>query len=78
MGKTTLLFEVLGRLRDDQDNSIPLFQTITTPVDLLRAILIDLGVKGCTGEAWSTLQTQLNKVLLTQCCAARKPVVVVI
>jgi type II secretory pathway predicted ATPase ExeA len=75
MGKTTLLFEVLGRLRDTR-TTVFLFQTITTPLDLLRAILIDLGVKDVR-ESLVDLQTQLNKVLLTQ-CAARKPVVVVI
>lgn len=75
MGKTTLLFEVLNRLRDTR-TTVFLFQTISTPVDLLRAILIDLGVKDVR-ESLVDLQTQLNRVLLNQ-CAARKPVVVVI
>ena len=75
MGKTTLLFEVLTRLRDTR-TTVFIFQTISTPMDLLRAILIDLGVKEVR-ESIVDLQTQLNRVLLTQ-CSARKPVVVVI
>jgi general secretion pathway protein A len=75
MGKTTLLFDVLRRLRDTR-TTVFLFQTITTPVDLLRAILIDLGIKDVR-ESLVDLQTQLNKVLLNQ-CAAHKSVVVVI
>jgi general secretion pathway protein A len=75
MGKTTLLFDVLRRLRDTR-TTVFLFQTIATPVDLLRAILIDLGTKDVR-ESLVDLQTQLNKVLLNQ-CAAHKSVVVVI
>jgi type II secretory pathway predicted ATPase ExeA len=75
MGKTTLLFDVLRRLRDTR-TTVFLFQTITTPVDLLRAILIDLGIKDVR-ESLVDLQTQLNKVLLNQ-SAAHKSVVVVI
>lgn len=75
MGKTTLLFEVLSRLRETR-TTVFLFQTISTPVDLMRAILIDLGGKEVK-EGLVDLQTQLNKILLTQ-CAARKPVVVII
>lgn len=75
MGKTTLLFEVLRRLSDTR-STVFLFQTISSPVDLLRAILIDLGIKDVR-DGLVDLQTQLNRVLLNQ-CAARKPVVVVI
>jgi general secretion pathway protein A len=44
MGKTTLLFHALSRLQS-KAKTIFLFQTISTPVDLLRAILSDLGVR---------------------------------
>ncbi|MFC5864162.1 ExeA family protein [Acidicapsa dinghuensis] len=74
MGKTTLLFEVLSRLRDTK-TTVFLFQTITTPMDLLRAILIDLGAKDVR-KSLVDLQTQLNKVLLNQHAAHRSVVVV--
>lgn len=75
MGKTTLLFEVLSKLRDTR-TTVFLFQALTTPTDLLRAILIDLGVREVR-EDLVDLQTQLNRVLLNQ-HAAHKSVVVVI
>src|SRR3954469_4972330 len=75
MGKTTLLSEVLGRLRDTK-TTVFLFQTITTPAELLRSILIDLGVKQAR-EGLVDLQTQLNNTLVNQCTAG-KPVVLVI
>lgn len=75
MGKTTLLFDVLRRLRDTR-TTVFLFQAITTPVELLRSILIDLGIRDVR-ESLVDLQTQLNKVLLNQ-YAAHKSVVVVI
>src|ERR1700723_3530457 len=43
MGKTTLLFEVLGKMKETT-KTVFLFQTILTPLDLVRALLIDLGV----------------------------------
>src|ERR1700739_4392743 len=49
MGKTTLLLEALGRMRDTT-RTVFLFQTIYTPTDLLRALLSDLGVKDLQGS----------------------------
>ena len=44
MGKTTLLFDALSQLKT-KATTIFLFQAISTPVDLLRGILTDLGFR---------------------------------
>ena len=48
LGKTTLLFQALDILRDDA-RIVFLFQTISTPLDLLRALLSGLGVRDLRG-----------------------------
>src|SRR6202035_1854773 len=48
MGKTTLLFEALRRMKGTV-RTVFLFQTIATPFDLVRALLIDLGIKETRG-----------------------------
>src|ERR1700683_3983114 len=75
MGKTTLLFEVLRRLRDSA-RTVFLFQTISTPLDLFRALLIDLGVTDIPDNLVD-MQAQLNELLVSQ-CATGKPLVVAI
>jgi type II secretory pathway predicted ATPase ExeA len=75
MGKTTLLFEVLRRL-EDTTKTVFLFQTISTPADLVRALLIDLGVKEIK-ESLVEMQTQLNEVLVAQCSAGKRLVVAI-
>jgi general secretion pathway protein A len=62
MGKTTLLFNVLDRLRH-KARVVFLFQTICTPLDCIRAILGDLGVEETAGSMLD-LQARLNKVLV--------------
>ena len=64
MGKTTLLFEALRRLQDTT-RTVFLFQTISTPSDLLQALLMDLGVKDLSGT-FIGMQAQLNEVLVAQ------------
>ena len=62
MGKTTLLFDVLARTSETA-KTVFLFQTVTSPADLFRALLIDLGVDKPQGTLVDH-QTQLNQILV--------------
>jgi type II secretory pathway predicted ATPase ExeA len=75
MGKTTLLFELLNRLRN-RASVVFIFQTICTPMNLLRAILVDLGVQIASGNL-TELQQKLNDVIRERLLSGR-PVIVVI
>jgi type II secretory pathway predicted ATPase ExeA len=75
MGKTTLLFEVLRRMRDTT-RTVFLFQTISSPADLVRALLIDLGVKEIRGSLVE-MQSQLNEVLVAQSATGKRLVVAI-
>lgn len=75
MGKTTLLFEVLNRMQDTA-KTVFLFQTISTPDDLVRALLIDLGVKEIAGNL-TEMQAQLNSVLVAQCATGKRLLVAI-
>ena len=75
MGKTTLLFEVLHKL-PEPTKTVFLFQTVTTPAELFRAILVDLGATAIP-ENLVDMQTRLNEVLVAQSSKGR-PLVVVI
>ena len=74
MGKTTILFEALGRLGDTA-RTVFLFQSIQTPLDLFRALLIDLGEKNPQGSVVD-LETRLNEILLEQSKTGKKLIVV--
>jgi general secretion pathway protein A len=74
-GKTTLLFEMLDILRD-KARIVFLFQTISTPLDLLRSLLSGLGVRDLQG---SLVEMQIRlKDLVTEQYRLGKRVVVVI
>jgi general secretion pathway protein A len=75
MGKTTLLFEVLRRINPGA-KTVFLFQTVTTPIDLLRALLMDLGVEKLQANLVD-LQAQLNEVLIAQHSAGSRVVFVI-
>ena len=75
MGKTTLLFEVLRRI-EKTTKTVFLFQTISTPDDLLRALLIDAGVNDVKGSL-AEMQAQLNEVLVAQSAAGKRLVVAI-
>jgi general secretion pathway protein A len=75
MGKTTLLFEVLRRI-GKTTKAVFLFQTISTPDDLLRALLIDVGVNDVKGSL-AEMQAQLNEVLVAQSAAGKRLVVAI-
>lgn len=74
MGKTTLLFELLGRLRNCR--TVFLFQSQGAPHDLLRSLLADLGVED-SGEDLVRLHRKLNDILLTSSRQRRRVVVVI-
>jgi general secretion pathway protein A len=75
LGKTTLLFEALNILRD-KARIVFLFQTISTPLDLLRSLLAGLGMRDLQG---SLVEMQIRlKDLLTEQYRLGKRVVVVI
>ncbi len=73
MGKTTILFEALRRINETAQ-TVFLFQTITSPAELMRALLIDLGIDDPQGSLVD-LQTQLNQFLVSQNAAGKRLVV---
>jgi len=74
MGKTTILFEALARLRD-KARTVFLFQTIQNPIDLVRALLIDLG-DGDPQGSLVDLETRLNEILVRESERGKSLVVV--
>ncbi len=75
LGKTTLLFQTLDLLRD-KARIVFLFQTISSPLDLMRALLSGLGVRQMPGNL---VEMQLKlKDLLTEQYRLGKRVVLVI
>jgi type II secretory pathway predicted ATPase ExeA len=75
MGKTTLLFRMLGRLRG-KAKTVFLFQTISTPLDFLRMLLSELGVQDLK-ESVFELQAKLNEILLAYSVRGERLAVVV-
>ena len=75
MGKTTLLFEVLGTIRHQAVTAF-LFQPVFTPVELLRALLTELGISHPEGGLIE-LQMLLNEQLLKQFNAGKRVVVAI-
>jgi type II secretory pathway predicted ATPase ExeA len=74
MGKTTLLFQLLQQLGHSA-RTVFLFQTLCSPVDLLRSLIHDLGTEphGDLPE----MHAQLNECLLTESRQGRQVVVVI-
>jgi general secretion pathway protein A len=75
LGKTTLLFQTLDILRDNA-RIVFLFQTISTPLDLLRALLSGLGVRELRGNLVE-MQITLKELLSEQYRAGRRVVLVI-
>ena len=75
LGKTTLLFQTLEILRDNA-RIVFLFQTISTPLDLLRALLSGLGVRELRGNLVE-MQIMLKDLLGEQYRAGRRVVLVI-
>jgi general secretion pathway protein A len=74
-GKTTLLFHALNQLRGTA-TTVFLFQAISTPMDLLRAILADLGVREMPGSL-GQMQLRLNELLIEQARLGKRVVVLI-
>jgi general secretion pathway protein A len=74
-GKTTLLFEALSILRD-KARIVFLFQTISTPLDLLRSLLSGLGVRDLQGSLVD-MQIRLRDILNEQYRLGKRVVLVV-
>jgi type II secretory pathway predicted ATPase ExeA len=75
MGKTTLLVQLLQRLRQHA-RTVFLFQTQSSPRDLLRNLLADLGISSDDGDL-VRIHTQLNEILLSEAHAGRRFVLVI-
>jgi general secretion pathway protein A len=74
-GKTTLIFEMLHILRD-KARIVFLFQTISTPMDLLRSLLSGLGVRDLQGSLVE-MQIKLRDLLTEQYRLGKRVVVVI-
>jgi general secretion pathway protein A len=75
LGKTTLLYQTLDILRDNA-RIVFLFQTISTPLDLLRALLSGLGVRELRGNLVE-MQIMLKELLSEQYRGGRRVVLVI-
>jgi len=76
MGKTTILFRLLSQL-EGVARTVFLFQTFSTPAELLRALLRDLGVVVNDGADTGSMQEQLNSLLVAEARSGRRVVVVI-
>ena len=75
MGKTTLLFQLLQRLRPTSARTVFLFQTCCDSTDLIRYLLQDLGI--CPAQDLASMHYQLNEALLREARAGRQFVFVI-
>ena len=75
MGKTTLLFQLLQRLRRTSARTVFLFQTCCTADDLIRYLLLDLGIWPSSDAV--SMRYQLNEALLREARAGRQVVFVI-
>jgi general secretion pathway protein A len=75
MGKTSLLFQYLGALRNNARTAF-LFQTMSDARDLMRYLLADLGLNG-TGKDLPEMHAILNQVLMEEMRAGRRLILVI-
>jgi general secretion pathway protein A len=75
MGKTTLLFQLLQRLRTTPARTVFLFQTCCDSSDLIRYILHDFDIHPASDVA--SMHHQLNDVLVREARAGRQIVLVI-
>ena len=75
MGKTTLLFQLLQRLRRISARTVFLFQTCCSPDDLIRYLLLDFGIWPSSDAV--SMRYQLNEALLQEARAGRQVVFVI-
>ena len=70
MGKTTLLFQLLQRLKRTSARTVFLFQTCCSADDLIRYLLFDLGISPSSDPV--SIHSQLNEALLQEARAGRQ------
>src|SRR5579864_2508877 len=75
MGKTTILFHLLQKLQGSA-RTVFLFQTQSSPRDLLRSVLVDLGIEDDGGDLVQ-LQAKMNQALLQHSTSGKRFVVVI-
>jgi general secretion pathway protein A len=75
MGKTTILFHLLQKLQGTA-RTVFLFQTQSSPRDLLRSVLVDLGIEDDGGDLVQ-MQAKMNQALLQQSALGKRFVVVI-
>jgi general secretion pathway protein A len=75
MGKTTLLFHLLQKLQGSA-RTVFLFQTQSSPRDLLHSVLTDLGIEDDGGDIVQ-MQSKMNEALLHQSSLGKRFVVVI-
>ena len=75
MGKTTLLFELLGRLGNTA-RTVFLFQTQCDSREFFHYLLSDLGID-CKGQDLAGMHEKLNQVLLAEARAGRPFVLII-
>jgi len=74
MGKTTLLFDLLHKIRNHA-RTVFLFQPQSDPRDLLRCVLADLGIED-DGADFVRMNRKLNEMLVSESRRGRRLVVV--
>ena len=75
MGKTTLLYQLLDRMKDSVRHAF-LFQTQCDSRDLLRYLLDGLGLNSCDGD-FVRMHATLNEFLFRQAQAGRRVVLLI-
>lgn len=75
MGKTSLLFQFLGAVRNNARTAF-LFQTMSDARDLMRYLFADLGLDG-TGKDLPEMHAILNQVLMEEMRAGRRLILVI-
>jgi type II secretory pathway predicted ATPase ExeA/phage tail protein X len=75
MGKTTLLFQLLQRLRTESARTVFLFQTCCNSLDLIRYLLQDMGILPAYDLA--SMHQQLNDALVREVRAGKQFVFVI-
>jgi general secretion pathway protein A len=75
MGKTTLLFQLLQRLRRASARTVFMFQTCCDSADLIRYLLHDLGIAPASDLA--SMHHQLNDALVREARAGKQFVLVI-
>ena len=75
MGKTSLLFDLLEKVHIST-RTVFLFQPQLSPEELMRSLLVDLGI--CDpGDNVAAMQLKLNDVLLRETASGKKVVIII-